>query len=63
MLLNNQWVKVEIKRQIKKNTLREMIMEIQHTKTGNAKAVLRGKFIGKHAYNSKHEKPQIINLT
>ena len=32
MLLNNQWDKEEIKREIK-NTLRQMKMKIQHMKT------------------------------
>ena len=32
MLLNNQWVKEEIKNKIK-NTLRQMKTETQHTKT------------------------------
>ena len=58
-LLNNQEITEEIKRKIK--------TYLETNKTQNlwdeAKAVLRGKFIGMNAYLKKKEKSQIINLT
>ena len=63
-LLNNQWVKGEIKREIKKyletnkkeNTTYQNLWDA-------AKAVLRGKFIARNAYIKKLERSQINNLT
>ena len=64
MLLNNEWVKNEIKEKIRKflETNENEITTVQnlwHT----AKAVLRGKFIAIQAYLKKTETFQINNLT
>ena len=64
MLLKNQWVKEEIKEEIKKyletndneNTIIQNLWEA-------AKAVLRGKFIAIQAYLKKQETSRINNLT
>ena len=64
MLLNNQQITEEIKKEIKicietnenENTT---IQDLWDT----VKAVLRGKFIAIHAYLKKQEKSQINNLT
>ena len=64
MLLNNEWVKNEIREQIKKfletneNELRT-IQNLWYT----AKAVLRGKFTAIQAYVKRTETAQINNLT
>ena len=64
MLLNNEWVKNEIREEIK-NFLETN--ENEHTTTQNlwdtAKAVLRGKFIEIQAYLKKIETFQINNPT
>ena len=64
MLLNNEWVKNEIREEIK-NFLE--INENELTTTQNlwdtAKAVLRGKFIAIQAYLKKIETLQMNNLT
>ena len=64
MLLNNEWVKNEIKEEIKKFLETN---ENKHTIVQNlwdiVKAVLREKFIAMQAYLKKIEKPQINNLT
>ena len=64
MLLNNEWVKNEIKKEIKK--LLET-NENEHKPGQNlwdrGKAVLRGKFIVIQAYLKKIETFQINNLT
>ena len=64
MLLNNEWVKNEIREEIK-NFLETN--ENEHTTTPNlwdpAKAVLRGKFIAIQAYLKKIETFQTNNLT
>ena len=64
MLLNNEWVKNEIREEIK-NFLQTNENEL--TKTQNlwdtGKAVLRGKFIAMQAYLKKIEIFQINNLT
>ena len=64
MLLNNQQVTEEIKREIK--TFLET-NDNENTTTQNlwdtAKAVLRGKFIAVQSYLKKQEKHQIENLT
>ena len=64
MLLNNQQITEEIKKEIK------MCIEMnenENTTTQNLwdtiKAVLRGKFIAIQAYLKKQEKSQINNLT
>ena len=63
VLLNNQWVKEEIKEEIKKyletNDNKSMII---HNLWDAAKAVLRGKFIAIKSYLKKQEKSQINNL-
>ena len=64
MLLNNQQITEEIKKEIKICT--EM-NENENTTTQNLwdtiKAVLRGKFIALQAYLKKQEKSQLNNLT
>ena len=64
MLLNNQQITEEIKKEIK--TCIEM-NENENTTTPNlwntVKAVLRGRFIAMQAYLKKQEKSQINNLT
>ena len=64
MLLKNQWVKEEIKKEMKKYLERN---DNEDTTTWNlwdaAKAVLRGKFIAIQAFLKKEEKSQIDNLT
>ena len=64
MLLNNQWITEEIKKEIKK------YLEANDSKDTTlqnlwdaAKAVLRGKFIAIQAHLRKQEKVQINNLT
>ena len=63
MLLKNQWVKEEIKREIKKYLERS---ENRNTTYQNlwdaAKAILKGKFIEIHAYIKKKERSRINNL-
>ena len=56
MLLNNEWVKNEIKEEIKKflETNKNELTTIQNL-WGTAKAVLRGKFIAIQAYLKKIE--------
>ena len=64
MLLNNQQITEEIKKEIK---ICIEINENENTTTQNlwdtVKAVLRGKFIAIQAYLKKQEKSQINNLT
>ena len=64
MLLNNQQVTEEIKKEIK---ICIEMDENENTTTPNlwdtVKAVLRGKFIAIQAYLKKQEKSQINNLT
>ena len=64
MLLKNQWVNEEIKKEIKKYLETNDNID---TSTQNlwdaAKAVLRGKFIAIQAFLKKEEKSQIDNLT
>ena len=64
MLLNNQQITEEIKKEIK---ICIEMNENENTETKNlwdmVKAVLRGKFIGIQAYLKKQEKSQINNLT
>ena len=64
MLLNNQQVTEEIKREIK-NFLETNDNENMTTQNlwDAAKAVLRGKFIAIQSYLNKQEKHQIDNLT
>ena len=64
MLLNNQQITEEIKKEIK---ISIETNENENTKTQNlwdsVKAVLRGRFIAMQAYLKKQEKKQINNLT
>lgn len=63
MLLNNKWVKEEIKREIK-IYLRQTKLKYTYQNLWDAtKAVLKGKFIVINAYFKKQEKSQINNLT
>ena len=64
MLLNNEWVKNEIKEEIKKflETNENELTTIQNL-WDTAKAVLRGKFIAIQAYLKRKETFQINNLT
>ena len=64
MLLNNEWVKNEIREEIKKflETNKHELTTIQ-TLLDTAKAVLRGKFIAIQAYLKKIETFQTNNLT
>ena len=63
MLLNNEWVKNEIKEQIKKflETNENELTTIQNS-WDTAKGVLKGKFIVIQAYLKKIETFQINNL-
>ena len=62
MLLNNQWVKEEIKREVK-ITLRQMKMEIQHAKTyGTHQKTVWKRFIGINAYFKKQVSNKLPNL-
>ena len=64
MLLNNQQITEEIKKEIKICIERN---ETENTTTQNlwdtVKAVLRGKFVAIQAYLKEQEKSQINNLT
>ena len=64
MLLNNEWVKNEIREEIKKflDTNKNELTTIQNL-WDTAKAVLRGKFIAIQAYLKRIETAQINNLT
>ena len=64
MLLNNEWVKNEIREEIKKflETKENELTTIQNL-WDTAKAVLRGKFIAIQAYLKRIETSQINNLT
>ena len=64
MLLNNEWVKNEIREEIK-NFLETNENELTTTQNrwDTAKAVLRGKFIAIQAYLKKIETFQTNNLT
>ena len=64
MLLNNEWVKNEIKEEIKKflETKENQFTTIQNL-WDRAKVVLRGKFIAIQAYLKIIETFQINNLT
>ena len=64
MLLNNEWVKKEIREEIK-NFLETNENELRTTQNlwDTAKAVLRGKFIAIQAYLKKIEISQTNNLT
>ena len=64
MLLNNEWVKNEIREEIK-NFLQKNENELTTTQNlwDTAKAVLRGKFIAIQAYLHKIETFQTNNLT
>ena len=64
MLLNNEWVKNEIREEIKKflETNKNELTTTQNL-WDTAKAVLRGKVIATQAYLKIIEIPQINNLT
>ena len=64
MLLNNEWVKNEIREEIKKflETNNNELTTIQNL-WDTAKAVLRGKYIVIQAYLKRIETAQINNLT
>ena len=64
MLLNNEWVKNEVREEIKKflETNENELTTIQNL-WDTAKAVLRGKFIAVQAYLKKIETFQTNNLT
>ena len=64
MLLNNEWVKNEIREEIK-NSLETNENELTTTQNlwDTAKTVLRGKFIAIQAYLKKIETVQTNNLT
>ena len=64
MLLNNEWVKNEIREEIK-NSLETNENELTTTQNlwDTAKVVLRGKFIAIQAYLKKLETVQTNNLT
>ena len=64
MLLNNEWVKNEIREEIKKflETNENELTTTQNLRD-TVKAVLRGKFIEIQAYLKKIETFQINNLT
>ena len=59
MLLKNQWVNEEIKKEIKKY----LETNDNQNKQNTTKAVLREKFMAKQALLKKEEKHQIDNLT
>ena len=59
MLLNNQQITEEIKKEIKTNENENTTQNLWDT----VKAVLRGKFIAIQAYLKKQEKSQINSLT
>ena len=59
MLLNNQQITEEIKKEIKICTETN---QNENTTQNTVKAVLRGKFIAIQAYLKKQEKSQINNL-
>ena len=64
MLLNNEWVKNEIREEIKKFLERNKDeLTIIQNLWDTAKAVLRGKFIAIQAYLKRTETFQINNLT
>ena len=64
MLLNNEWVKNEIKEEIKKFLeTNENKLTTTENLWDTAKAVLRGKFIAIQAYLKKIEAFQTNNLT
>ena len=64
MLLNNEWVKNEIREEIKKFLERNKNeLRIIQTLWDTAKAVMRGKFTAIQAYLKRIKKSQIYNLT
>ena len=63
MLLKNQWVNEEIKKEIKKHLeTNDNEDTTSHNLWDAAKAVLRGKFIAIQAFLKKEERSQIDNL-
>ena len=63
MILNNQQVTEEIKREIKKFLGTNDNENTTQNLSDAAKAVLKGKFIAIQSYLKKQEKPRIDNLT
>ena len=64
MLLNNQQIIEEIKKEIKICIeMNENVNTITKNLWGTVKAVLRGRFIAIQVYLKKQEKSQINNLT
>ena len=64
MLLNNEWVRNEIREEIKKFLeTNENELTTIHNLWDTAKAVLRGKFIAIQAHLKRIETAQINNLT
>ena len=63
MLLNNQQIREEIKKEIKICTETNENENTTQNLWGSVKAVLRGRFIAIQAYLKKQEKNQINNLT
>ena len=63
MILNNQQVTEEIKREIKKFLGTNDNENTTQNLWDAAKAVLKGKFIAIQSYLKKQEKPRIDNLT
>ena len=64
MLLNNEWVKNEIREEIKKFLeTNENELTTIHNLWDTAKAALRGKFIAIQAYLKRTETARINNLT
>ena len=64
MLLNNEWVKNQIKEEVKRYFEKN---ETEDTTIQNlwdtGKVILKGKFIAIQAYRKEQEKAQINNLT
>lgn len=58
-VLNNQWLKGEIKHFLKTNKNRNNVPEMCDT----AKAVIRGNFVAIHDYIKKQKRSQIKNIT
>ena len=62
MLLNNKWVKMISKKKLKRAGNKWKWTHTSPKPMGQAKAVLKGKFIAIEAYLNKIERSQINNL-
>ena len=63
MLINNEWITNEVKKEIKRYLeTNENENTMTQIRWDTAKAVLRGKFIAIQAYLKKQEKAQVNNL-